>query len=80
MKKREPHRVSDVQVASGLASLAINCERMPHSSLDHKSIQGCAKNAIVVQAVHQQRVACRLLSRNSIHDPLIHNSWSHWKG
>ena len=43
-----PHRVPDVQVAPGLAALAVHSQRVADGGLDDKPVEGRAKDAVIV--------------------------------
>ena len=64
------HSVADVKVAACLPALAVDCQRVAHSCLDDETVECRSEDAVIVQAVHQQRVCRRLLSGNAIHDTL----------
>ena len=70
LKAGDAHCIPDIQEAPGLASLAIHCEGMSHCCLHNKSVEGCAKDAVVVISVDQLRVCCGLFSGDTIHNAL----------
>lgn len=63
-------RVPDVEVAPGLAALAVDGQRVADGGLHHEAVQRGAEDAVVVEAVHEQGVGGRLLGRDAVHDTL----------
>ena len=54
-----------------LSALAVDCEWMADSRLNHKAIQCRAEDAVVVQAVHEHDVTVRLRCGHTIHHSLM---------